>query len=240
MSCLPVSWNNSIKKRDRQEKIDNTKQKRRKKEDVSKVSEIVDLFVRYLTESITELTDVCEPSLTEKFVMDSMPFAQVLAGIEQGAADNIPIVTRKYEEQYLREARDRQEQGCSMKKNCECMVIDPQNPFVGVRFDIPDLNMDRSDQNTLCLLCLRKNTLLLYHHVSRKGKPFEGHIQKFGNICGEAGEYHVSAMLSHAPGGDASVMPLPIVAYQRNRYEVVKRNGLHYLLQKHVNFEDFP
>ena len=240
MNCLPQSWNNAVKKRDRQEKLDNSKTKRRKREDCNKISEIADIFVRYITEAISEGSGPSEIRLPDQLIMDSMPFSNVLIRLEKGVGHDIPIVTRNHEEQYLREAQNRNEESCTMGSNCECMLIDPKNPFVGVRFDIPNLARENRQENKLCLLCLRKNTLLLYHHVVRRGNNISGPIQKFGNICGEPGEYHVSAMLSYPPGGDASIMPLPIVAHQRNRYEVVKRNGLHYLSQKHVNFEDFP
>ena len=58
-------------------------------------------------------------------------------------------------------------------------------------------------------------------------------------ICDEPGEYHHNAMLICPPTGPIQSMPLPIVAHQRSNYEVVKKQGILWVTQKNVGFEDF-
>lgn len=148
---------------------------------------------------------------------------------------SIAEVSRAYEEQYLRECLPGEEP-CAMGSACECMVIDPAMPFVGTRFVIPDSN---HADNNMCLLCLRKTTQLLFHRVINQGFRSQTVLQRHGNICNKAGEYHPSAMLICPPGGPVQCMPIPIVAHQRNRYAVIDRHGIKFLSQHGVGMEDF-
>ena len=132
---------------------------------------------------------------------------------------NIPLVTKTYEEKFLRGSIYQHEKNCIMDYQCECMFIDEEVPFIGTRFCLP--NSDESDSG-MCVLCIRKSTQLLFYHTINKGITPQAPIQKYGNICGQPGEYHVSAMLLCPPNGPVHCMPLPVVAHQRNRYSVYK------------------
>ena len=168
-------------------------------------------------------------------VVDSEPFESVLMNESADSKESIPVVTRQYEEQYMRECISKSEAACAMGDQCECMFIDVSEPFVGTVFVLPTLN----DMNNLCVLCLRKTTHLLFYHMLQKGVPMKGMIQIYGNICNQKNEYHPSAMLICPPCGPVHCMPLPIVAHQRNRYTVVKRNDIRYLEQHCVGMQDF-
>ena len=239
MSCIPNSWQHN-KKRERSSHEDTcTKRPKKCNGDLER---LVSMFIREIisAEQVVTADSYLETeTLPAHFLTESMPFAVKLRDFDHSSSKNVPLVTRQYEEEYLRERFSKSEQACSMGANCECMFIDQQQPFVGVSFRIPDLGREESKQNDLCLLCLRKHTLLLFHHIVRNGRKVNGLIQKYGNICGEAGEYHPSVMLICPPSSQANCMPLPIVAHQRNRYEVIKTNGIHYLKQINVANEDF-
>jgi hypothetical protein len=161
---------------------------------------------------------------------------RMLQNLPVTGAAPIPIVTRTYEESYMRECKTDKEKPCIFQAQCECMKIDPQNQFVGVQFPLP--NVEKS--NGMCLLCMRKTTHILFYNILRDGNRVNCTIQKYGNICNVAGEYHSSAMLICPPGGPVHAMPLPIVAHQRNRYSVVEHFGVKYMKQSGVYMEDFP
>jgi hypothetical protein len=170
-------------------------------------------------------------------LLDSIPFCKLLASIRPSVkGQEIPLVTRIYEEQYMRQCIGAHEQPCCMGKQCECMTINKEHPFVGVRFVIPNTDVG---SNGMCVLCLRKMTTLLFYRTIQKGIEVHTTIQRHGNICNQVGEYHPSVMLICPPNGPVESMPLPIVAHQRNRYEVVLVHGVCYLKQLRVGMLDF-
>lgn len=170
-------------------------------------------------------------------LLQKIPFINMLADVAaDGVCENLPVVSRVYEEQYMRQCLNEKEQKCVMNKNCECMLIDRANPFVGVQFPLPGMS---ADSNNMCILCLRKTTQMLFYQAVHCGFKINGVIQKYGNICAEPGEYDKSVMLICPPHGPVSCLPLPVVSHQRNRYKVVKQNEILWILQQNVGYEDF-
>lgn len=147
----------------------------------------------------------------------------------------VPQVTRETEEQFLREANTEAEQ-CVMRESCECMHLDANEPFVGTQLILPELDVNTEG---MCVLCLRKRTQLLFYSILHQGRQSTAIIQKYGNFCGVDDEYHPQAMLIMPPSGPVHVMPLPIVAHQRNRYRVCKQDGKRYIEQVGVTMSDF-
>lgn len=175
--------------------------------------------------------------LETQTLLDSIPFYKLLSSIQPGKNERqIPLVTRVYEEKFMRQCIGPSENKCVMGNQCECMMIDAENAFVGVEFSIPN---DSMTQSGMCVLCLRKITTLLFYHTIQKGIGVHTPIQRYGNICNQEGEYHPSAMLICPPNGPVACMPLPIVAHQRNRYAVVRVHGVCYLKQRRVGMQDF-
>jgi hypothetical protein len=229
MACLPQNWDGI--KRNRTSEIQGP-EKRQKRTNVD--SNLVRNVLRDLagTSVCSQLKDKLEHSL----IMESLPFGKILENIPAEVKTAVPVITRAYEEQYMREVITGTEDPCSMGVNCECMVLDKSNPFVGVAFPIP---VATGSPNTLCILCLRKITQLLFFYVVDQGMHVDRLIQRHANICGEPGEYSTSAVLICPPQGPVSCMPLPVVAHQRNRYSVIRKAGLSYIKQHGVCFEDF-
>jgi len=171
-------------------------------------------------------------------LLDSVPFCKLLSNIRPAVTGlEIPLVSRVYEEQFMRQCIAAHEKPCCMGNQCECMMISKTNPFVGVQFAVPNTE---HGNNSMCVLCLRKVTTLLFYRTIQKGISVNTQIQRHGNICNQAGEYHPSVMLICPPNGPVASMPLPIVAHQRNRYEVVLVHGVCYLKQLRVGMQDFP
>jgi hypothetical protein len=148
----------------------------------------------------------------------------------------VPVVSRAYEESFMRECIGPEDLPCSLGQYCECNFIDEEHAFVGVSFVMPEL---RSEETSMCILCLRKLTQMLFYRVAHGGHTSDKLLQTYGNLCDVPGEYHSSAMLIMPPHGPVHCMPLPVVSHQRNKYFVELRDGHRYLRQRHVYVEDF-
>jgi hypothetical protein len=186
-------------------------------------------------------------------IMTHVPYAEVLQTMFGGNAVQdsacVPVVTRAYEESYMREALSGVESACVMGTNCECQFIDEHNPFTGVQFTLPveafspemlSLGVaEELSQNKLCVLCCRKNTQSLFYEALYNHRAYSACIQLYGNICDRPGEYSKEAMLICPLSGPINNMPIPVVAHQRNRYSVVVHNGVRQLRQHRVGYEDF-
>ena len=186
-------------------------------------------------------------------IMTHVPYAEVLQTMFGGNSVHdttcVPVVTRAYEESYMREPLSGVESACIMGNNCECQFVDEHNPFTGVQFVLPveafspemlRLGVtEELSENKLCVLCCRKNTQSLFYEALYNHRAYSACIQLYGNICDRPGEYSKEAMLICPLSGPIHNMPLPVVAHQRNRYSVVVHNGVRQLRQHRVGFEDF-
>ena len=150
--------------------------------------------------------------------------------------DRVPIVSRGYEESYMREAYQG-ERPCASGNMCECRFIDPVTPFVGVEF-VP-YGVAPDPHATFCVLCSRKITQRLFYDIVLAGKRPNGVIQRYGNIVNAPGEYARECALVCPTNGPLHCLPAPIVAHQRNKYEVYLSGGTKCIRQLRVGFEDF-
>ena len=149
---------------------------------------------------------------------------------------DVPIITRVYEERFMRESMSSGEKDCLMGEACECMMIDATRPFIATQFVIPNIS---NEHQGMCVLCLRKTTQLLYYKTIYNGVNVNTLIQKYGNICNQPGEYHPSVMLICPANGPVHTMPVPIMSHQRNRYTVDVISGVKHLRQVKVGVQDF-
>ena len=74
-----------------------------------------------------------------------MPYREMLASLFDGTGvspPSVPVVTRAYEEAYMREPIDSTERRCVMEDRCECTMISRGaggvGGFVGVEFILPN------------------------------------------------------------------------------------------------------
>lgn len=237
MSCIPTNWESLKRKSSNCNEKDTERQsKLRKCKEGSMTGNVLHRIENCLKSAVDYYEH--EPLKLEKLI-EALPFAKLLHNVQKSDEDDVlPIVTRAYEEQYMRETLGPHERACIMDKECECMYIDDKEPFVGVQFLLPTLS-NLSIDNSMCVLCLRKITQLLYYKTVHLGIQTDCRIQKYGNICNVPDEYHSSVMLLCPPGVNSECMPYPIVAHQRNRYSVQKVGGVRYLKQHRVYFSDF-
>lgn len=245
MACLPPSWSSSSSKRSLDNDTTSVSNKKSRRLHDESISKLVGQYMREIGSAANEnRADVHDDadidySFDPSIICGSVPFVKMLESFDtKSEQHNVPLVSRSYEEMYMRECKCKTELPCAMGVNCECMFIDPEKPFVAVRFPIPTTTSTVLE-NSLCLLCLRRTTQLLFYHVVHEGMHVNGLIQKHGNICDQPHEYHTSAMLICPPSSSAACMPLPIVAHQRNRYKIMKSGGIHWVKQQNVYYEDF-
>jgi len=131
-------------------------------------------------------------------------------------APTIPLITKAYEESFMREAIHSKERLCVMDSKCECNFISKEHGFIGVEFLLP--NEAPSDVRQTCIMCHRRTVQTLFYDLLYSGRAFKGVIQRFGNMC----------------------MPLPAVSHQRNRYSVVVQGGVKYIKQLNMeHVQDF-
>jgi hypothetical protein len=149
----------------------------------------------------------------------------------------VPIITKAYEESYMRGPIDSHERLCVMGAKCECNNLSTTSGFTAVEFLLP-CEQPRHTRN-MCVICHRMFVQSLFYDIIYSGKPHRGVIQKYGNICGQVGEYARVVMLICPPSGPVECIPFPSVSHQRNRYEIVNKSGIKYITQRGVSFEDF-
>lgn len=205
--------------------------------------QIREMVLRNLCSTEEEPTTSATTMVVEN-LLSRLPYKKMLSDMFGGTlrcnmqTQTVPYVSRAYEESFMREAQSSGERECARGPHCECMFIDRTQPFVAVEFLLPGESMPSTPH--LCVLCCRAITQQLYYDIMFDKVEFPGVIQRFGNIHSEPGEYALDAMLIAAPTAPMHIMPLPIVAHQRNRYLVYVQGGLKRLRQSRVYFQSTP
>jgi hypothetical protein len=197
---------------------------------------IVGLIMRQVND--TRFAPATPEELQLDHVLSGVPYRDMLEslfGTVSGQTPDLPIITKAYEESFMREAGHGERQ-CAMGVKCECMLIDANAPFVCVGFDLPG---ESTKQPNLCVLCSRKTTQKLFYDACYSGTRTQGLIQRYGNLCNQPGEYARDCMLICPVSAQWHCLPLPIMSHQRNRYRVQVVAGIKHLQQLRVSHEDF-
>ena len=100
--------------------------------------------------SDTETVD-CKVDLSN--LIEAIPYSRLLQDMPPRTSKHseISLVPRAYEERLMRGCISATEKACIMASGCECMVIDPTQPFIGVQYHIPG---SKQEESTMCLLCI--------------------------------------------------------------------------------------
>lgn len=209
--------------------------------DVASIQDIVDSLQAKLNDDreasvIEQLLSPIVNSVTFKTLCtDALPVdANIEVPGNHDKAHDLCVLSREYEEKYMRSQISTNEKVCINGDRCECQFIDKTKAFTCIALEMPSL---RASCSGLCLLCLRKLSTLLFYKTVKRGIQGNFHIQLFGNKIGP-GEYAAAAMLICPSSGPWNVLPLPVVAYQRNHYSVEERHGVFFVKQHGVYYED--
>jgi len=238
---LPTVWQNN--KRKNMPNQGNLDVKRQRVQDHPEREErVVDEILCIVRHNLaTVSTGAASPAalltIDTNSILNDIPFERLLGSIAtRNAVPDVPIITHVYEERFMRESLGADEKDCIMRDNCEGMFIDSAHAFVCTQFVIPNVS---NEHQGMCVMCLRKTTQLLYYKTIYNGHNVHALIQKYGNICNQADEYHPSVMLICPPNGPVNTMPVPIVSHQRNRYSVEVIAGVKHVRQHRVSMQDF-
>lgn len=142
---------------------------------------------------------------------------------------NVPVVSKAYEEAFLRECIGPNERPCVMGSECEGQHLSKVHRFTLTEFLLP--GQERTEPQ-MCVLCCRKHTQKLFYDLlySPPGTHV-GIIQRYGVVVGVPGEYASSATLIVPATGLMHAMPFPSVAHCRANYNVVVRNTTRFVVQ---------
>ena len=186
---------------------------------------------RSMCDNIGRCEDV-EHELDFSDVLSHIDYRSVLEGLFGGrspAGCDVPVVTRVFEESFMREPLSG-ERKCVMGTSCEAMLIDKSKPFIAVEFQVPG---KAAETPQMCVLCSRKHTQRLYYDFLYRATPASctGMIQRYGVLCDVPGEYRKDACLVMPPHGPVHCMPYPSVAYQRCHFTVQTHCMSHFISQ---------
>jgi hypothetical protein len=191
----------------------------------------VEDICRSVCDNIGRCEDV-DHELDFSDVLSHIEYRSVLEGLFGGRGTmttEVPVVTRVYEESFMREPMAG-ERKCVMGTSCETMMIDKSKPFIAVEFQLPG---KPSDTPQMCVLCSRKHTQRLYYDFLYRATPASctGVIQRYGVLCDIPGEYRKDVCLVMPPHGPVHCMPYPSVAYQRCHFVVQTHCMSHFISQ---------
>jgi hypothetical protein len=178
-------------------------------------------------------------SLNLSTILSGVAYREILEnlfGDGDGVSAEIPVVSKAYEEAYLRECIGPNERPCVMGADCEGHNISKTHRFACTELLLPG---EGRAEPQMCVLCCRKHTQKLYYDVLYNPPAMHtGAIQRYGVVVGVPGEYAAGSALIMPATGPVHAMPFPSVAYCRADYTVVVRNATRFVVQAKVM--DFP
>ena len=184
--------------------------------------------------------DICDDLNLDHIICRVSSYTALLQDLfsdDSITAPDIPIVTKKYEESFMREPADHTERKCVMGDDCECNFIVKGDGFTAVEFLLP--NSQPTEHAQMCVLCHRRSVQSLFYDTVYSGIPYKGVIQRYGNICSQEGEYARDAVLVCPPNGPVESFPFPVASHQRNKYSIVTYHGTKFIRQDNMQHQDF-
>ena len=150
---------------------------------------------------------------------------------------SIQVVTRAYEEQYLREPVGK-ERPCIMGEQCQGLQLPhvTENAFILREFLLP---MEEEEykrtgklppEGRLCLMCKRAEIARAFINVRADGMGVKSDVvlQDYRNVVGVEGEYCLEDCILSSPTIYQGILD-PIVLHLRNAYRLRVENGVrHY------------
>jgi hypothetical protein len=111
-------------------------------------------------------------------ILSKVPYKDMLKdlfGSSSGATiPQIPVVTKAYEESFMRQPMFEHEKPCIMGSECECNMISsvPGEGFVGVEFHLPSSHAGGDTKVQMCVLCHRKMVQKLFYDIIYADSPY--------------------------------------------------------------------
>lgn len=120
-----------------------------------------------------------EHSINLDHILSRVPYKEMLRdlfGSGSYAAPKMPVVTKAYEEMFMREPMFEYERPCVMGSQCECNFVSsiPGDCFTGVEFLLPGDEAQKQQQlhAQMCVLCHRRLVQKLFYDIIYAGSPY--------------------------------------------------------------------
>ena len=166
---------------------------------------IVDIIKRRVNDS--RFAPAMPVELQLDHVLSSVPYQAMLESLFGGVsqpAHEVPLVTKTYEESFMREPVAG-ELPCALGDLCECRFIDKNAPFIGVQFELPGTRQDQRDGSAnMCVLCYRKTTQKLFYDACYSGKECKASFSLTGISATNQGNTPEAACSSVLPARSGS------------------------------------
>lgn len=157
---------------------------------------------------------------------------------------SIQVVTRAYEEEYLREPL-RKERSCIMGDQCQGMHLpaSQNNAFILREFLLPTEEEEYKrtsklpTEGRLCLMCKRSEIARAFINIRADGMGVKNNVilQDYRNIIGEEGEYCMEDCLLSSPTVFQGILD-PVVLHLKNSYRLKIQNGVRYYEQWRMKY----
>jgi hypothetical protein len=121
-------------------------------------------------------------SISLDHILSNIPYKDMLQdlfGLNAGDSRrgtsplSIPVVTKSYEESFMREPMYESERACVMGTNCECNFIGsaPGHGFISVEFTLPSEDCLQVSERArqMCVLCHRRLVQSLFYDIVYSG-----------------------------------------------------------------------
>lgn len=134
-------------------------------------------------QTLTSAEEPPRPSINLDHILSSTPYKDMLRDLFGADSSTraskslrvpaIPVVTKAYEESFMREPMWEYERTCVMGSNCECNFIGTRQGegFIGVEFILPsEASMEASERaRSMCVLCHRRLVQSLFYDIIYAG-----------------------------------------------------------------------
>jgi hypothetical protein len=113
-------------------------------------------------------------------ILSKVPYKDMLKdlfGCSTGmcASLQVPVVTKAYEESFMRQPMFEHERPCVMGADCECNFVSSVagEGFVAVEFHLPSSSSSQQQQQMqMCVLCHRRMVQKLFYDIIYAGSPY--------------------------------------------------------------------
>jgi hypothetical protein len=232
---IPATWNTNKRQRSSRSRGDTLRKKTRWAYEQAEPVSLNDLCNNICQTILDSKSKEADETLTFETVLSNVPYQKILENLFGGGAMPecaVPVVTKAFEESFMRECIYQNERKCVMGNECECRFVDKDNQFTGVEFLVPGQSVSECTPQ-MCVLCSRKHTQKMYYDMLFRPPVMHiGTIQRYGVLCSVEGEYSVDYALIMPPHGPVQCMPYPNPVHSRNNYSIRIHSAHRYIVQR--------
>ena len=140
---VPSAWNSRKRQRTSRSRGETSRKKSRWVQEQAEPTSLEEMCSG-ICQSILDSKSQDQPEEVANLdtILSSVPYQKILENLFGGAAAiqcQVPVVTKAYEESFMRECVYQGERKCVMGPECECRFIDREHPFTGVELRLPGL-----------------------------------------------------------------------------------------------------